>query len=441
MNIRFVLLAVLLALLPAIGHAQTCPLPTTDKDVAALVEGNAKLAVTPYWNDTASWLVPWDQPVTLHVSSAVKFADAATISVIGKTAGGTWQAFAVRSWQPASTGLTGVVVIEPPDVASNDPNRPRWQWSHLSLVVASCSGSAMSAFGVADAPLSPSCLAGFIALLITAAFYVLGALTLKTSVEQKLSRLNPLWLAIDGSGRASLSQMQIIFFSVIVLFLVSYIFLRTGILANLSDQVLLLLGIAGVGSVGGQLATNNVQRISFDNWAWMKEKDWIGGGGLHVGRPRWSDLFSTNDVFDPYRFQMVSFSFVIGIALLAIGIHGLADFSIPSSLLGVIGLSQATYLGGKITAPTGFGDLDAKLTAVRAAQHDFLQASASIWVQPVPAPSPTPVAPPAPLDLAKAAHPQEYSKFKELVCPAYEMFKTLFKARLPNPNLEPDPTC
>jgi hypothetical protein len=38
---------------------------------------------------------------------------------------------------------------------------------------------------------------------------------------------------------ASLSQMQVINFSVIVLFLVIYILLRTGILASLSSTVLL----------------------------------------------------------------------------------------------------------------------------------------------------------------------------------------------------------
>lgn len=136
---------------------------------------------------------------------------------------------------------------------------------------------------------------------------------------------------------------------------------------------------------------------------------------------------------------MVSFSFVIGIALLIIGIHGLANFSIPQALLGVIGLSQATYIGGKVTAPTGFGDLDTKLTAVRAAQDAFLKATSARWVQPANTDQEK-------LDRMQAARVDgrdQYLAFRALVCPAYEMFKTLFKNRLPDAdaNLEPDPTC
>ena len=68
---------------------------------------------------------------------------------------------------------------------------------------------------------------------------------------------------------------------------------------------------------------------------------------------------------------MLSFSFVVGIALLMTGLSGLANFTIPMALLGVIGLSQVTYVGGKIVAPTKFGDLDSKLTELRKAQEDF----------------------------------------------------------------------
>ena len=160
-------------------------------------------------------------------------------------------------------------------------------------------------------------------------------------------------------------------------------------------------------------------------------------GGFHVEKPKWADLFTTNDVFDPYRFQMVSFSFVIGIALLIIGVNGLANFSIPTALLGVIGLSQVTYLGGKISAPATFSQLDDKLTAARKAQDDFLKATSPRWVTPAI----TAAEKAARLQAARLDGRDTYLAFRSLICPAYEMFETLYTSRGQQPNLEPDPTC
>ena len=243
-------------------------------------------------------------------------------------------------------------------------------------------------------------------------------------------------LAVDGSGRASLSNLQIIFFSVIVLYLVSYILLRTGVLAGLSEDVLLLLGIAGVGSVGGKLATINTQRLSFDNWAWAKRKGWTTVEGYHVNSPHWSDFFTTNDDFDPYKFQMLSFSFIIGISLLMTGLNGLVEFTIPTALLALIGLSQATYIGGKIVAPPNFSDLDNKLTELRKAQEDFLTSTADKWV---PATTPGTLQRAAQLSAAEADNRAKYLKFQSLAGPAYTMFEELFVAKGATPNREPDP--
>jgi hypothetical protein len=231
--------------------------------------------------------------------------------------------------------------------------------------------------------------------------------------------------------------MQILFFTVIVLYLVSYILLRTGILASLSDNVLLLLGIATVGSAGGQLASSNTKRISFDNWSWAKRKGWTGDAGRHVTKAQWTDLFCTDDVFDPYRFQMVAFSFVIGISLLILGVDGLANFTIPTSLLGVIGLSQAAYIGGKVTTPPTFTELDGKLSDLRKAQEDFLTGTANLWV-PLSAPNTDDRT--RQLTDARNANRPAYIKYKMLVGPAYDSFRALFKAPLDSPaNLEPDP--
>jgi hypothetical protein len=266
-----------------------------------------------------------------------------------------------------------------------------------------------------------------VALIFTGLLYALAACALSTG--KLCERLNPIRLAADGSGRASLANMQIIYFSVIVLFLVSYILLRSGELPSLSSDVLLLLGIAGIGSAGGTAATTTRRRLSFDNWAWAKQKQWTSPSGNHVNFPTWHDLFSTDDDFDPYKFQMLGFSFVIGISLLMVGANALAGFTIPPALLGVIGLSQATYIGGTIITPSTFGDLDDKLTALRKAETDFLTATASVWTTPAPAGGY--------LAAAVKAKPDDYMKFKALVHPAWIMFTELFVAHGVLPVFEP----
>ena len=58
-------------------------------------------------------------------------------------------------------------------------------------------------------------------------------------------------------------------------------------------------------------------------------------------------------------------------------------------------------------------------------------------------PAVTPAEKAAQLQNARIDGREQYLAFRALVCPAYEMFKTLFapKMRPDNANLEPDPTC
>lgn len=322
----------------------SCQLPPNPKAVGDLATANPTLGVNPQWNGVSVGMIPSAQPITLRLIFPTTFDKTTPIfKIAGKLDDDAWLDFPMKDWKPANDNKRGDLVLEPVP----DNRLSPVPFTQLQLVVVACA-SDQQLVGRTDALISLRWLDFVGAFAITALFYVLGALSLGGPGDRG-KWLNPLWMALDGSGRASLAQMQIIFFSVIVLFLVCYILLRTGILASLSNDVLLLLGIAAIGSLGRQLATDETQRVSFENWSWLKRKHWLVGGGFHVDKPQWSVLFSTNDIFHPYRFQMVSFSFVIGVSLLMIGLTGLANFTIPTSLLGIIGLSQVTYIGGKIT--------------------------------------------------------------------------------------------
>src|SRR5262249_46800543 len=149
-------------------------------------------------------------------------------------------------------------------------------------------------------------------------------------------------------------------FSVIVVGLVAYIFSRTGILSELSGTILVLLGIAGVGSAAAKGTDVSRNRLDFDNWVWFIRKGWLPKGGLaEVNNARWRDIVTTNGEFDVYHFQNLIFSIVVGGALVFIGLRDLATFSIPETLLGILGLSQVVYLGGKLVAPPSCSELNA----------------------------------------------------------------------------------
>lgn len=208
-------------------------------------------------------------------------------------------------------------------------------------------------------------------------------------------------------------------------------------LAGLSEHVLLLLGIAALGSVAGKVGAYNISRLDYANMAWAIQKQWMqNNAGWQVAEPRLNDLLTTAGEFDPYKFQMLVFSIVVGFALLIIGVSGLADFSIPPSLLGVIGLSQVTYVSGKVFGAGSMGELDAQLTKLRELESSFLQKSAAAW----PAAA-APAEPVAPTPAAIALDQPGYLEFKKAVGPTWTMLKELIPQHTTTtaPLLEPCP--
>jgi hypothetical protein len=178
--------------------------------------------------------------------------------------------------------------------------------------------------------------------------------------------LDPVVLTAGVDGKGSLAKLQILFFSVIVFALLLFILLRTGELSDLSETVLYLLGIAAVGSTAAKGADLQQNRLDFDNWSWLVQKDWIGVHGLaRSNEASWSDIFTSDDEFDVYRYQSCIFSLVVGGALLVVGVSQLASFEIPTSLLGVLGLSQVVYVAGKLVSPPAMADLNKAIKALR----------------------------------------------------------------------------
>jgi hypothetical protein len=189
---------------------------------------------------------------------------------------------------------------------------------------------------------------------------------------------DPVVLTAGTDGKGSLSKLQILFFSVIVFGLLFYILLRTGELSDLSNTVMLLLGIAAIGATAGKGADQR-SRLDFENYAWLIKKKWLPRDGLNgINEASWGDIVTSDGEFDVYRYQSCIFSLVVGGALVVVGVNQLASFEIPSTLLEVLGLSQVVYVSGKLVSPPAFADLNKSLSTLIGLENDLRAARAKI---------------------------------------------------------------
>lgn len=77
------------------------------------------------------------------------------------------------------------------------------------------------------------------------------------------------------------------------------------------------------------------------------------------------DLFTIHGEFDVYRYQTFIFSIVVGARRYP------ALFLLNSTLLGILGLSQVIYIGGKLVTPTSMADLNKSIDDLWQAAKKF----------------------------------------------------------------------
>ncbi len=185
---------------------------------------------------------------------------------------------------------------------------------------------------------------------------------------------NPVVLTASSNGLGNATNLQILFFSLIVFGLVTHIWLMTGHLTGLSETIVLLMGISGIGGTAAAGADLTKNRLTFENWTWLVNREWLPPGGIaEVNAAKWKDIFTTNGTFDVYHFQMVWFSVVVGVSLIAVGaqVNDLSTFEVPAALLGILGLSQVVYVAGKLVAPPSISDLDTQIGKLRDAEAEL----------------------------------------------------------------------
>jgi hypothetical protein len=276
-------------------------------------------------------------------------------------------------------------------------------WDPARIYIYACpaaGGGSPSAVSWTVVRVSPTGWSSLVAVLFVIVAYVLSALTAKAIDRSNVlgyrwpRYLDPVYMTAGSDGKGSLSKLQILFFSTIVFGLLTYIWLRTGLLSDLSKTVLTLLGIAAVGSTAAKAADVQKNRITSQNLTWLQSRRWIPATGLAaMNEAKWRDIVSSDGEFDVYRYQNCIFTVVVGLSLLFVGVTQLSSFSIPDTLLGVLGLSQVVYVAGKLVTPPSFSDLNDSIDKVRNLEDQFFD-TATTTPDPTPPTNTPSTAPP-----------------------------------------------
>ena len=273
------------------------------------------------------------------------------------------------------------------------------------------------------------------ASVVVVVFYIIAALS-RPKAQDRGRRFNPLVITAGVSGRASLSNLQVFYFSFIVFWLLAFFVVKMNKLGGLSPDILTLLGIGVAGTAGAKVTAITRKRLSLEDWAWLKRKNWISQDIERKRRPpEFADLMTSGADFDVYKFQTLVVSFIVGVALLVAGItvedpDALQEFKIPDYLLGLLGLSQAAYVGGKAIGPATNANLKTQLEKLRQLERDFVAAVAKEWKK----------APPKSADMANAkkAAPVEYNAYLTAANETAVMVQERIGAPHPTTNIDPD---
>ncbi|MBB5370001.1 MULTISPECIES: hypothetical protein [unclassified Janthinobacterium] len=199
-----------------------------------------------------------------------------------------------------------------------------------------------------------------------------------TGWRKRLRYLLP-WYITGSGGHASLSQLQMLLFTLIVATLLFYQWLRTGLLQELSTDLLYLIGISTAGTAGSQITTSIKKELKPQLYAYAQQLGWFTAPltDAHTQASA-AELLQTDKRFDIYKFQMLVFTVVIAAYVIASGADALGNIQISATLLTLMGMSQGAYVGGH-AASDQLSPLEDQLTGMRDLQQRY-QASTDMRV-------------------------------------------------------------
>jgi hypothetical protein len=426
------LLAVLASVFSPELRAQTCtldppnpPLPTAIIDAA-----------------TSTNFLPSGSDGQILVQR--KYADSAIVRVF-ETTGPEPASWKVLSERP-------VLSVKPgPDKASDGftslnssvirflvPSLRNSFWEKRTFVVRICGQPADgNAWAIVTARVSPPIWTKLISIGVLLIIYAVSPQKIYSWFEH----LDPVVLTANAFNKGSIQKLQVLLFSFLVSGMVLSLVLTLGVLSDVSVTVAALLGISAVGAAVAQKTTTNRDRLGFENWAWLVGKHVVPINEEDRTGPQWSDLVMTNREFDIYKLQTLIFSLVVAVALLSSGEERLATFTVPETLLGILGLSQVVYVSGTLASAPATADLDDAITKLRAMEGK-LQTVISRNTDTdgegkLPDPLPKPPSPLPPLDARKANAVNAMSVYAKMADQVEIMLESTLGTEVQRKRLDP----
>jgi hypothetical protein len=186
-------------------------------------------------------------------------------------------------------------------------------------------------------------------ILVGATYPTDDLAAMKKQNEPRLAYLlSPVRISAGAFGEASMSQMQVILFTVVVATLLFQAWLRTGVLAGISMQLLYLLGISAVGAGSARYTETLKTALSGPTARYLIAKGWYNWQPEPLqNRATFARLFLTDGRLDVYKFQMALFTIVVAAYVISAGQNDLSNVNISDTMLYLIGISQGVYVGGK----------------------------------------------------------------------------------------------
>ena len=186
------------------------------------------------------------------------------------------------------------------------------------------------------------------AFLAAYAMIVLFWMVYTRDQSSAMSALWPVNLVRGHNGTASLSNLQILWWTLVVFALMVYVWVATGGLATLNNTILWLLGVGGAGSLAAKAVA-----INFKQNAPTIEQ--LKGTPDKAAASAWQ-LISVNDRLDLTKLQMLLFTVITGIYVVATVLSQVTFPEIPDELLMLMGISNGVYVLGKLATTDPLAD-------------------------------------------------------------------------------------
>jgi len=169
--------------------------------------------------------------------------------------------------------------------------------------------------------------------------------------------LYPLSFTVTPVGRYSLSLTQILVWTYVTIFGLVYVYWLTGSFLEVTPQVLALLGIGGGTAVSTKVNAQSKAYAVPARYLALVEKRRV---------PRLLDLVASEGRPNVFKFQMLVFTLLTAYLVLVAIARSYAFPPIPESLVALMGISSAIYVGNEVAQKSDLQKIEEKVKEVEA---------------------------------------------------------------------------